>query len=116
MHLSKHHRQSFRPSFEKLFNLIRKARPENTSSARLKHLEDIKKGFNPIKRIQNALVRFRVSFLAENVCFNDRIMLEIIYINGKPVLHIIDEAHDLAHPASRPDMVIDGRMLGGNIY
>ena len=90
--LTKIHRQFFHPSAEKLFKLLHRARPDEATPEALKILKDIGKRCDPCQRIQNAPKRFRVSFGAENVRFNERILLDIMYLEGKPVLHIVDEA------------------------
>ena len=89
--LQKLHRQFFHPSAMKLFNLLRKARPEEATTETLQILEDICKSCDPCQRIKNAPSRFKVSFGAEHVSFNERIILDIMYMRDKPVLHIVDE-------------------------
>ncbi len=43
------------------------------------------------QRILTAAVSFRVSFGAEDVRFNERVFIDIIYIDVSPVLHMVDE-------------------------
>ena len=89
--LGRLHKQFFHPSAEKLLNMLKKARPEETTLKILSVLQDLTKRCDRFQRIQNAPTRFRVSFGAENVRFNKRIMLDIFAIHGRPVLHIVDE-------------------------
>lgn len=89
--LGKLHRQFFHPSTDKLFNLITKARPEHATPETRKALEDITARCDPCQKIQTAPLRFRVSFGAANMRFNERIIVDVMYIDGDPVLHIIDE-------------------------
>ena len=94
--LLKLHKQFFHPSAQKLFNLLRRARPEEATPETLAILEDLSKRCDPCQRIQNAPRRFRVSFGADHVRFNERILLDVMYINGKAILHIVDEGTHLS--------------------
>ena len=85
------HRHFFHPSVEKLFNLISKARPEEATQETKRILYDITKRCDPCQRIQNAPHRFRVSFGTPEARFNERIMVDVMTIDGKKVLHVVDE-------------------------
>ena len=90
--LGKLHRQFFHPSPEKLFNLIKKARPEHATPETRDELDDITARCDPCQRMKTAPLRFRVSFGAQNMRFNKRVIIDIMYLDGAPVLHIIDES------------------------
>eukprot|EP00171_Calliarthron_tuberculosum_P013114 IDg13114t1 len=47
--------------------------------------------FEPCQPIRLGPVRLRVSFGAENALFNERVLIDIMYIGVKPVIHIADE-------------------------
>lgn len=79
------------PSSQKLFNLLRRARPEEATPETLKVLEDLSKRCDPCQRIQNAPTRFRVSFGAQDSRFNERLFIDIMYIGNDPVLHVVNE-------------------------
>ena len=98
------HKQFFHPSVEMLLNMLKKARPEETTSKTLSVLQDLKKRCDRFQRIQNAPTRFRVSFGAENVRFNEIIMLDIFIIDGRPVLHIVDEGTRFSAARFLPDV------------
>ena len=98
--LAKLHKQFFHPSAHKLFNLLRRARPEEATPETLATLQELSKRCDPCQRIQNAATRFRVSFGAEHVKFNERILLDIMYINGKPIFTSLTKTHTLALPDS----------------
>ena len=89
--LVKIHRNMHHPTAKKLFNLLLKSRPEEATPDTLKVLQDISKRCDPCQRIATAPVRFRVSFGAENIRFNERILLDIMYLSGDPVIHIVDD-------------------------
>ena len=87
--LNKLHSQFFHPSANKLFNVLRKARPEDATPETLHILRDISKRCDPCQRIKPGPTGFRVSFGTENARFNERIMADIMYIDSMPILHII---------------------------
>ena len=89
--LEKVHRQLYHPTSEKLFNLLKKARPEEAIPETKCNLEELTNQCGPCQRIRTAPNRFRVSFGAEHVQFNERVLMDIMYINGDPVPHIVDE-------------------------
>lgn len=89
--LHKLHRQIFHTSPDKLFNLIRKARPEHASPEIREALEEITARCDPCQRMKSAPLCVRVSFKAGNVRFNDCIIVDIRCVDGELVLHIVDE-------------------------
>lgn len=101
--LVKMHRNFHHPSVEKLFNLLQRARPETATKQTWLTLQDIAKRCDPCQRITNAPNRFRVSFGAEHVRFNERIMMDVMYIDGKAVLHIVDEGTRFSAARFLPD-------------
>ena len=90
--LEKMHRQFAHPSASKLFNLLKRAGTEAVDAKTFKRIRDIVARCEPCQRIHNAPVRFRVSIGHEHVRFNARAYIDIMYLDGKPVLHIVDEA------------------------
>ena len=102
--LRKLHRQFAHPSTDKLYKLLRRARPEDTSPETFATLQELARRCDTCQRIQSGPVRFRVSFGAENVKFNERIYMDIMYIDGKPVLHIVDEGTHFSAAAFLPDV------------
>lgn len=85
------HKQCFHPSAEKLFNLLKIARSEEATIDTFQMLQDITKNFGPFQRIKTAPTRFRVSFGAENVRFNERVVVDIVHFDRRPILHIVGE-------------------------
>ena len=90
--LQKLHRQFAHPSAGKLYNLLKRAGLEAVDSKTLEQLEEIVSRCEPCQRIRNAPLRFRVSAGHENVRFNAFAYIDIMYLDGRPVLHIVDEA------------------------
>lgn len=77
-------------SADKLFELLREARPEDTTPETRELLEEVYRAGDPCQRIKHAPNRFTVSFGGKHVHFNDEIIMDITYREGKPVLHIVD--------------------------
>ena len=90
--LQKFHRQFAHPSAGTLYNLLKKAGLEAVDAKTMEQLEDIVSRCEPCQRIRNAPLRFRVSMGHEDVRFNARAYIDIMYLDGRPVLHIVDEA------------------------
>ena len=67
-------------------------------------LEELSKRCDPCQRIQKAPTRFSVTFGAENVRFNERLLMDIMYIDGKPLLHIVDEGTNFSAARFLPDI------------
>jgi len=67
--LTKLHRQFSHPSAGKLYRLLQRARPEDTTPETLKELKELSSRCDPCQRIQPAPTRFRVSLGAEDVRF-----------------------------------------------
>ena len=90
--LSKLHQSFFHPSVDKLFNLIRRSKPDEADAETRRILEDITSRCDPCQRIQTGPKRFRVSFGSEDTVFNERVLIDIMYLDSDPVLHIVDES------------------------
>lgn len=90
--LTKLHKNFFLPSAQKLYNLIRRSRPQDTTPDTLKLLEDISRRCNTCQTFGARLLRFRVSMPEEHLVFNEELSLELMWLNGKAVLHIVDTA------------------------
>lgn len=87
-----------------------------------KALQQISKLCDPCQRVKNAPIRFRISFGAEHVRFNERIMIGVMYINHSPILHIVDEgtrfyaARFLGDVSHKENLIDNIGMLGRNLY
>lgn len=94
--LSKLHIQFLHPPDDRLYRRLRSARPEDLPSNTFKMLEEVSLQCNPCQRIQRAPTCFQVSLGSENCQFNERIMIDIMYLDNKSVLHIVDEGAKLS--------------------
>ena len=94
MQLLKLHRHFFHPSSEKLYKLLKRAHPADTTPETQQLLEDISRRCDPCQRVQSGPSRFKVTFGADSVQFNEEVVIDIMYLDGKPVIHLVDtETH-----------------------
>lgn len=89
--ISRLHRQFYHPSVQKLFNILKRARPNELISETLETLKDLSCRCNPCQRIQHARTdqsyrRSRRHSVQRNV------FMDIMVIDGNPILHIVEEA------------------------
>lgn len=89
--LGRLHRHFFHPSIDKWCNLLLKARTGKEKPRTKAVLQEITKQFDPCQRIQNVPKRFEVSFGMLEARLNERELLEVMPIDGKKVLQIVDE-------------------------
>ena len=85
---------------KKLYKLLKRAMPEETTPNTLEVLQELTERCNPCQRVHNAPTRFRVSLGAENVRFAERLLFDVMYLDRKPVLHIVDEGTHLSAASS----------------
>ncbi len=90
--LRKLHLQFAHSSAGKMYNLLKNCGTEAVTAQTLQELENIVAKCEPCQRIRNGPMRFRVIMGHENIRFNSRVYIDIMYIDGIPVLHIVDEA------------------------
>lgn len=102
--LSKLHRQFCHPSSDKLLQLLKKGRPNDVDSDTKKILDEIASTCDPCQRIQDGPGRFRVSIAGRNARFNEGIILDVMYLDGKPVLHLVDNYTHFSAARFLPDM------------
>ncbi len=91
--LLKLHRAFSHPTADKLLNLLKLARPWETDAETKKILEDIAKNCDTCQRFSAPPVRFKVTLpTEESLVFGDELSLDLMWIDGKAVLHIVDTA------------------------
>jgi transposase InsO family protein len=87
--LQKLHRQLYHPSATKLFNLLRRARIEDLPADTRSTLDQIVHECGTCQKRAPRPMNFRIR-IPDDVVFNRRVLADIMYIHGKPVLHVID--------------------------
>ena len=95
------------PSAETLHALLRRAGLKAVTQQTLELLKEIVSYCESCQRIRNAPLRFRVPLGYENVRFNARAYIDVTYLDGKPVLHIVDEATRFSAARLLPKMSTD---------
>lgn len=61
-----------------------------------RQLKELGRRCDPCQRIQAGPTRFKESFRAEHVKFNDSFMMDILHLDGKLPPHIMDEDTDFS--------------------
>ena len=90
--LQKLHRQFAQPSAENLFNLLKRVGTEAVDASTYEQLQETVSLFDPCQRTRNAPRRFRVTLGQEDLRFNAEAFIHIMYLDGRPVLHLFDAA------------------------
>ena len=89
--LRKLHRQFFHPSADKLYNLIKRARPDQANEETRKTLQDITATCHPCQMMSRKPITFTVGSAKDpDITFNREVAMDIVYLSGRPALHIID--------------------------
>jgi hypothetical protein len=88
--MRKMHRNLFHPSSRKLYELLKRADPNNLPQETLQMLEDITKICHSCMKTSNAPRRFTVRFTDE-VIFNRMVFMDLMFLEDRrSVLHVID--------------------------
>lgn len=85
LHLHFHH-----PSAKRLYKLLRRARPDETTSQTLRQLHEIGQKCTPCKVHSTRPYHFRVSIPLNDIIFNHELAMDLLWLEGIPVLHIVD--------------------------
>jgi Reverse transcriptase (RNA-dependent DNA polymerase) len=89
--LEKLHRQFYHPSADKLYNLIKRARPDQVNDETRNILQEVTSTCHPCQMMARKPISFTVGSAKDNeITFNREIAMDIVYLAGKPALHIID--------------------------
>lgn len=97
--LHRMHLNLFHPSSSKLYNLIRRARPKDVTPDTRRLLEEISKECNICATHQIRGLRFKVNMPQEDLSFNQTLALDLMYIDGTPILHVVDIATSFGNAA-----------------
>jgi hypothetical protein len=88
--LRKMHRNLFHLSSRKLYELLKRADPNNLPRETLQMLEDIAKACHTCMKTSNAPRRFTMRF-PDEVIFNRMVFLDLMFLEDRrPVLHVVD--------------------------
>lgn len=88
--LERMHLHFFHPSTSKLYNLIRRASPEKADNNLRKMLEDIRNNCQTCQEFHSPPFRFRARIPESEIAFNQELAIDLLWLEGKPALHVID--------------------------
>lgn len=88
--LRKMHRHFFHPSTDKLYAIIKRAEPTTTNTGMYDILEKVKGTCDTCQRNAAEPHRFRVSLPNEDCVFNRVVSMDIMFLDSKSVLHVVD--------------------------
>ena len=83
------HRHFNHPQPQRTFNLLKRAKDPKATTETLSKLERITTSCDICKLIAEQAGRFRAKFPNENFLFNRLVLIDLMYLEKSPVLHII---------------------------
>lgn len=101
--LAELHRHLFDTSTGKMFNLLKRSKPEDIRRETFKIPQEISQWCNLCQKIQNTLIRYKVTLGAEQVQLNEAIFLDTMIIDRDLVLHIVDDGTKFGAAHFLPD-------------
>ena len=104
--LQKVHRKFAHASAESLFKLLKTADKDKLTPETYQTLQEITRRCDTCQRIANTPLRFRISLGSENLRFNETVFIDVMYIENRPVLHIVDSATHFSAACFLPDMSV----------
>lgn len=107
MELHKLHLNLLHSSSSNLYILVRLARPKDVTPETRKILEDISRSCTTCGTHQLKRLRFRVTMPDEDLLFNRDLSMDIMYIYGVTVLHVVDVATGFGNAAALPGASVD---------
>ena len=84
------HKHFYHPKSERLYSLMKRGVPERISPEVLRDFEKIENTCELCQRLSHAPHRFRVSLPEKDVVFNHTVCMDIMFLDGKSVLHVVD--------------------------
>ncbi|CDF36991.1 unnamed protein product [Chondrus crispus] len=84
------HLHFFHPQAQRLYRMLRRARPEEVNGETMRVLEEIASACRGCKQHSSRPYRFRVSIPPNTIVFNEEVALDLFWIEGNPILHVVD--------------------------
>lgn len=75
---------------QKLFNLLKRARPERADNNVNSVLQQIPKACEACRNHSVKPFRFRAALTPDKVIFNHELAIDLMWIDGNPTLHVVD--------------------------
>ena len=92
--LQKLHLHLFHPNVTKLYNIIKRVRPDDATPETKSVLEEIADACTNCHEHRNRPYRFRVSMPSDVVRFNYEVAVDLMWLQGNPLLHIVETHTD----------------------
>lgn len=97
--LRKLHKNFGHPSVNALHNLLKRANPLEDNPSLRREIEEVTRRCDPCAVFEKKPRRFKISIGIGNMRLNHILDVDVMYLNSKPVLHIVDEATHFAAAA-----------------
>lgn len=85
------HRHFAYPHPERLAPLLERARDRNATPGTRAQLEELTRTCDVCQRLARAPGPFRVAFPPDEVVFNRTVLLDLMYLDGRSLLHVVDK-------------------------
>lgn len=86
----KMHQHFWHTSASKLYNLLKRMKPEATNEKTLTVFKEIQATCHTCQKYGKGPHRFRVSLPSGECTFNHEIAMDLLWIEGHPALHVVD--------------------------
>jgi hypothetical protein len=90
--LVKLHRAFFHPSTDKLYSLLKRSKPTEVHEDTRRQLRQIVKACLTCQTFASQPLRFSVRLPDEKLVFNDELIMDLLWLDGEPALHVVDTA------------------------
>ena len=88
--LKRIHKHMWHPSASKLYNILKRTHPKDTTCDTLKILEEISAACSTCTTLSRNPHRFRVTLPKDRCIFNHELAIDLVWLKKKPVLHVVD--------------------------
>ena len=105
--LVRFHKHFFHPSSSKLFDLIKRAKPDEAHAETRKTLEDISRVCKTCQHLNHKTHRFRVS-MPKDCVFNEELALDLVFLDGSAALHVVDTRTHFSAAVFLTSQSVDG--------
>jgi len=89
--LTRVHRHFAHPHPDRLCAVLRQAKDPHATAETRAQLAEVTATCEVCQRLARAPTRFRVALPTQDIIFNQTVLLDLMYLDGKPVLHVIDK-------------------------
>ena len=85
------HLHFFHAHPERIFSLMKRAEDPDSTAETAKELQELTSSCDICQKPAKEPGRFRVSLPSEDIVFNRTVYMDIMYLDGKSVLHVVDK-------------------------